>query len=93
MSGSVTSNLFFFKKSIIYYTGHRGKLWQVHSIYLDKEKVKRKKKKREKKNLESNKETNKKRGDKGYTSTLWSHTIMGPYLLLKLKVPGLFTRK
>jgi len=60
---------FLFFVSMIYYMGHRGRPWQVHSTYLDKEKEK----KERKTNIESNEVMSKKRGDKGCTFTPWTH--------------------
>jgi len=54
---------------MIYYMGHKGRPWQVHSTYLDKEKEK----KERKTNIESNEVMSKKRGDKGCTFTPWTH--------------------
>ena len=38
--GAVTCLFYFiYYNSVIYYMGYRGRLWQVHSTYLNKRKV------------------------------------------------------
>jgi len=77
--------------------GHGGRLWQVHSTYLNKRRGERKGKyrKEERKERKENieKEMRKKLDDKGCASTLQSRATMGPYLLSKLNAPGLSAKK
>jgi len=37
--GAVTCLFIFYYNSVIYYMGYGGRLWQVHSTYLNKRKV------------------------------------------------------